>query len=204
MTAAAPDPRGRRLLLAVLALLAVGAALLLWSGSLIWAVHEVRRASPMPSVAYSVTGAVAVPMTLALGIVALAAVLAVLAAGQLGRRIVGITVLAVAVWTGVQLYAWVGADSAEQSTAMVADGTKHSLDSAPDASSIAGPLAIAALFIIAAAAVLLILAAMRMPQMGRKYERPGSRPAPATDDGSARDRDMWNTLDRGEDPTGTA
>ena len=83
-------------------------------------------------------------------LVALAAVVAVLATGQLGRRVVGGVVLATALWSGVALYQFVSVPLDEQVATISADGTKHALDSAPEPSAAAGPLAIAGVTLTAA------------------------------------------------------
>lgn len=199
--------RSRRLLTILLGLLVLGGAVLLWSSSLVWRVELVEREAPLPAVAYSMTGADAVPMTLALGLLALAAVVAVLATGPLGRRIVGTILLITAVWTGVALYEWVATPAAEASAAMSEDGTRHSEADAPEASAIAGPLAMLGVALIAGAGLAVVLTSRRLPRMGSKYERPRAPTGPASrtpgaeQDGTVRDRSMWSSIDRGEDPT---
>lgn len=200
--------RSRRLLMILLGLLVIGGAALLWSSSLVWRVEVLDREAPLPSVAYSMTGADAVPMTLALGLVALAAVVAVLATGPLGRRVVGMVLFATAVWTGVSVYEWVATPAAEASEVMSEDGARHSVAEAPDASAVAGPMAILGVALTAGAGLAIVLTARRLPRMGSKYDRPQtagqaarSRPPIGEEDGSVRDRGMWSSIDRGEDPT---
>lgn len=202
------QPRPSRRLLAILiGSLVAGGAALLWSSSLVWRVETVERESPLPSVAYSMTGADAVPITLALGLVALAAVVAVLATGPLGRRIIGTILVVTAVWTGVSLYEWVALPAEQASQMMSEDGVRHAVADAPQASTVAGPMAILGVVLTAGAGLAVVLTGRRLPRMGSKYERPETGPdtrrrrSPGEQDGSVRDRSMWSSIDRGEDPT---
>ncbi|WP_153505111.1 Trp biosynthesis-associated membrane protein [Cumulibacter manganitolerans] len=185
----------------VLLLVAAGAALL-WSSSLVWDARQVARAAPLPPVVYSIAGSTAVPMTVALGLVALAAVVAVLAAGTLGRRIVGGAVAAVSIWTLVQLVGWSGASPAQRIAVLQDDGIKHGIGSAPQTGALAVPIGYAGVLLALAAAAVLLVRAGALPRMGSKYERGTARTArPGSTDPAAQDRDMWSRLDRGEDPT---
>lgn len=199
--ATAPDRSGSRALGAIAVLLAAGAALVLWSGSMVWLVRVIQRTPPLPEVGYSLTGNGAVPMLTALGVVALAAIVAVLATGPVGRRIVAVALLAVAGWTAVQAVQWFTASGDETVQVLQEDGTKHAAGTEPEPSAWAFPTAVTGCAMIIGAAGGLPMAAGRLPRMGSKYER-GGRPAkPVEADSAARDRDLWSSIDRGEDPT---
>lgn len=203
--------RGRALLGAALGLLALGGAGLLWASGMVWAVLEVQRDQPLPPLAYSVSGSRAVPMVTAGGFILLAAVVAALATKTLGRRVVAAIVLLAAAVTAFTVVDWLTASRAEREASLLMDGVRHSLDQAPEAAALAAPIALGSLLLGVVAAVLLLVT--RVPTLvGAKYER-GSQgttpararrraPAAAEDDPQARDRDLWKSLDRGEDPTG--
>lgn len=196
--------RARGRLGIVLALLVLAGGGLLWSSALVWAVHLAARDEPLPPVAYAIRGSDAVPMVTASGFIMLAAVVAVLATRTIGRRIIAAVALVTAALTAVAIWQW-GSQSAEELTAsMLADGVRYAVDQAPQASSAAIGLATVSLVGGAAAAVLLLVT-KDLALMGSKYERTTTRPARAStssDDPQERDRDLWSSLDRGEDPTG--
>lgn len=202
-----PDPgrRGRGLLGIVLGLLVLGGAGLLWSSGMVWSVLEVQRDEPLPALAYSTNGSRAVPMVVAGGFIMLAAVVAVLATKTLGRRIIALIVLATSAVTAFAIVQWSAQSADEREASMLVDGLRYSLDQAPQASAFAMPLAIGGVLLgIVAAALLLVSKIPAM--MGSKYERSSGKEKPATrpaadDDPQARDRDLWSSLDRGEDPT---
>lgn len=193
--------RGRSMLGIVLVLLLGGGTALLWSSSMVWATETIERETPMPPMVRSLGGADAVPMTVGAGFILLAAVVAVLATRVLGRRLIAVAVLAALIATAVQLIGWWGQSDTERSAAL-ADGEGHSLSAAPDAAAAALPLAVAGVLLALVAAVVL-LTVKNLPMMGSKYERraPGSSSATTSPDPQVRDRDMWSSLDRGEDPT---
>lgn len=193
--------RGRSMLGVVLLLLLGGGAALLWSSSMVWATETIERELPMPPMVRSLGGSDAVPMTIGAGFILLAAVVAVLATRVLGRRLIAVAVVAALIATAAQLISWLGQSDAERSAAL-ADGEGHSMSAAPDAAAAALPLAVVGLLLALVAAVVL-LAVKNLPMMGTKYERQAPRsPSPTTSgDPQVRDRDMWSSLDRGEDPT---
>lgn len=204
MSAPGGADSGRRLLGVALAAFVAGGAALLFAASAVWQVATIERDAPLPPLAYALSGAGAVPMTTALGILALAAVVAVLATGPIGRRVVSVVVAAVATWTLVTMLQWLGHDAARRTEILREDGAAHSVAEAPAAAAYAVPLWWIGLVLTLAAAALIFVAAARMPRMGRKYERPTGQRTPAKtqeDDDAQRARDMWGSLDRGEDPT---
>ena len=199
-----PRPGGHSLLGAVLALLVVGGAGLLWASGMVWAAHTVERAEPLPPLAYTMTGATAVPMVVAAGFILLAALVAVLATKIVGRRVVAVIVLLTAAVTGIAIGRWSGQSADQRAASMLVDGVRHAVEQAPAVTSPAVPLAAVSLVLGAVAAVLLLVT--RGPVlMGSKYERGSTRIEPARpaadDDPQSRDRDLWSSLDRGEDPT---
>lgn len=196
--------RGRGLLGIVLGLLVLGGAGLLWASGMVWSVLTVERDEPLPPLAYSMSGSTAVPMTAAGGFIMLAAVVAVLATKTIGRRIIATIVLLTAAVTGTTMFQWAGKSAQEREATMLLDGVRHALDQAPDTSSLAVPLAVVSLVLGAAAAVVLLVT-KNLALMSSKYERGSGAAEPATQrddqDPQTRDRNLWSSLDRGEDPT---
>ncbi|MFV0532358.1 MAG: Trp biosynthesis-associated membrane protein [Cumulibacter sp.] len=194
----------RARLMIILALLVLAGAALLWSSALMWSVIAVEREQPLPPLAYAISGSTAVPMVTAAGFIMLAAVVAVLATKTLGRRIIAVVAAVIAVITAVLIVQWQAMPADEHEASMIADGVRHAIDQAPLESTLAIPVAFVGLACALIAAVLLLVT-RGMALMSSKYDRPssaaGSRAKVVDDDPQARDRDLWKSLDRGEDPT---
>ena len=193
----------RRQYLATLVLLAAGGVLGFAAAARPWG--SARTPSTLSGVTeVSVSGSDLSPVAPALCLVALAAVVAVPAVRQVGRRVVGavLTVLGcglalVAVQALLDLEArirrWV-ADS---------PGLAGSVDEVsaspwwPVALAVAGGM-------ILAAGVLMVVRGPSWPSMGARYERPQSPrgdATPGSGDSSTDPRQAWDALDRGDDPT---
>lgn len=187
----------------VLTLLVLAGAGLLWSSGIVWAVHTVQRDEPLPPVAFSLSGSSAVPMVVAAGFIMLAALLAVLATRTIGRRVIALIVLITIGVTAVSMQQWITQSGKEREATILVDGVRHAIDQAPEASSSAIPLVLLCLALGAVAAILLLVT-KNLAGMGSKYDRGAAtsrRPAAADDDPQTRDRNLWSSLDRGEDPT---
>lgn len=174
----------------VLALLLAAAALWL-SSSVTW----IAATGPEEK---GNTGGELVSALLPLAGLALAAVAAVLATSGWLRRVVGVLIGLAGLWA-----AWL--------TVAPVHPVHHGLDVLPDDIRAAilradtevtgqvvlgrGLVGLAAVLLLCAAA-LLVWRGQRMPKLGAKYQAPGAeRPPPDPD------RELWEKLDRGEDPT---
>jgi len=165
---------------------AVGAGLVLLAASRVWSTETVAQPPPLSARVVVHTGGSLAPLLPALGLVALAGAGGLLATHGLARRVTA------------ALLALSGLGAA--GLALAAGGrTGVAL----------GWVTFAALggLIAASAGVVAVARSLAWPALGRRYERPAaSSGAPATDrTGSSGDaessRDLWDALDRGEDPT---
>ncbi|GAA4618947.1 Trp biosynthesis-associated membrane protein [Saccharopolyspora hordei] len=189
------EPRRSRGLLWLVVLLALAAAGTLWGASaLVWA-EQVFRGPFGNEVPVELRGAdlraELVPMALA----SLAAVAAVLATGSWLRRAVGALVVvagAVLAWRSVQLLTGAApvssAPGAPPGSTPVGEVTAQ----------LPGPLLVLlAALLLVVAGVLVLVRGGRMPAMGAKYSAPGTAKRASHDP----DRQMWQDLDAGRDPT---
>lgn len=187
------SPR-RELALVVLACVA-GAAVVLYAATLTWAVEVVVRPAPLPDERQELTGASLAPYLPALGWAAVAGALALLATRGRWRQAVGVLLVGLGLGAAAGGY-WAGSHS----------GTDTGW----------WPLlAVLGGLLVALPGVVVVVRGRSWPAMAARYERAGSpRPAgsPAGDRrdpeheprGRARrdsDQELWDALDRGEDPT---
>src|SRR5262245_10740397 len=227
---ASPGRQPRRELFLVLLLGAAGAGLVLLVMRQGWARVETAAPRPLPASVVTVSGQALVPAASALALAALAGLAAVLATRRALRRIAGVLLagfgagIAAAVIAGispadVRVAASVavgaqggsGAGSTTGSTAAGVAGTP--LTGLPGhvafvsfpwrGAAIAGALA------VIAAGLLVAWRAGRLPVMSSRFDRPartaaGGPAVPAGNRGrrSADSASMWESLSRGEDPTG--
>ncbi|MFD7222585.1 TIGR02234 family membrane protein [Streptomyces sp. NPDC059892] len=205
---------GRRALAAALLLGAAGAAVALIASGQIWAegIAAVGGGSvPLDADGRDVTGVPA-----ALGIVGLAALVAVFAVRGAGRLLVA-ALLALS-GAGAAVAAFLGASD---STALDEKAAKTTGDSAATVDALTHTVwpyvTTAGGLLILLAGALALVYGRRWPGMSGRYERPGAptgtagpgggpggrgrtaRTAPAVD--PDRPEDLWKALDRGEDPT---
>lgn len=166
--------------LAVLGCL-VGSALVLLALSRTWLSYDVGGPSPLPSRRVSFQGSDLVNGARGLGLLALAAVAALLAARSWGRQLVGAIVLAAGCGLMV-LVARTLADPAASAPRPVPVGPWPAV-------------ALVGAALVAAAGLLVLV-------RGRRWTTLGSRFQPAAAEPRAAERDPWAALDRGEDPTG--
>jgi uncharacterized membrane protein (TIGR02234 family) len=185
---------------------AVAGGLALFASGQRWAEVTAERRPPLPPVSGAVPGSAAAPLVPAMGLLLLAAAVALVAVRGAARVGVGL-VLAVAggvlASSGVRLLAG-GLDAAAAKLPVLgADLTGARVDLAavwPVVALLAGLVAIGT-------GVLVVVRGRGWPGMGRRYERPGASTAPRpvrerTDEERA--TDAWRALDRGEDPTEAA
>lgn len=181
-----PSP-GRELVLVVV-VCAAGAALVLYAAARTWAVEVIARPAPLPDEQRELTGSALAPYLVPLGWAALAGALALLATRGRWRQAVGVLL------SGLGL-------------AAVAGGYWGSAQ--PDAGTHWPLLAVAGGLVVAGQGVAVVVRSRRWPAMGARYERGGraarpepDRPAgPGSQGKPARTEEMWQALDRGEDPT---
>ncbi|GAB3302161.1 hypothetical protein EK0264_01580 [Epidermidibacterium keratini] len=196
----AADSTGRRLLGALVAMYVLAGGGLLYAASQPWQRVTVSRGDPLPDVVKVLNGGTLVPMLTALGVLSLAAVVALLATRTWGRRLVAVVVLAAAVVTGYLAVQALTASQAERVQAAEQLSESLTEQAAPQVSSLAIVAGFAGIALAVLASLALLVVGSRIPAMGAKYERPD---AAATREGGGHtaERDRWNALDRGEDPT---
>jgi uncharacterized membrane protein (TIGR02234 family) len=210
---------GRRELTTAVLGAAVAGALALVSGGQAWAAVTAERQAPLPPVVAVLSGADAAPLVPAMGLVLLAAAVALLAVRSVGRVVVG---LLMAVAGGVLAWSGVRALTGTLDAAVAgipAGGTTTDVTAVwPVLAAVAGVLG-------AATGLLVVLRGRTWPGMGRRYERGTGAAATdttatdttaadttATDTTAAdtpartetdedRAQSAWKALDRGEDPT---
>lgn len=190
----------REPILAVLLCL-VGALLVLVAASRSWAQVEIAGTAVLPGRGLDVTGTDLAPGLQALGLVALAGVLAIPATRRWGRVVVGLVLLMVAagvvavvagfltdVFTAVQR-----SDAVREAGGIQGESPGRTLW--PYACGLGG-------LWIATAGLFVAVRGRHWAALGRRYEPPAAEAsAPA---GPAPERELWEALDRGEDPTAAA
>ncbi|TWG08715.1 Trp biosynthesis-associated membrane protein [Saccharopolyspora dendranthemae] len=194
-SASEPVPRSKRLLWSVLLLVLAGAGALWGASGLTWVGQRYRTPFGTETVS-GATGAVLRPELVPMALAALAAVAAVLATGGLLRRLVGVLIAlagALLAWRAYQQisggwFTHAGGDVPPGSTPI------GELSTQP-----AGPalMALGAVLLLIAG-VLVVVRAGRMPAMGARYSAPGAAKEQQSQDP---DRQWWNELDAGRDPT---
>jgi hypothetical protein len=187
---------GRRALAGVVVAIAVGAGLVLVGASRTWWVETVPQPAPLRPQEVIHTGASLAPVLSALGFVALAGAGGLLATRGGARRLVGGLLVAAAVGVVALVIP------------ILAGG---------DPVGLGGPTAcVIGALLVAGAGVLAAREGGRWPVMGRRYGRGASGVSPAppatstapptgstsgTGGSAAESAELWDALDRGEDPT---
>jgi tryptophan-associated transmembrane protein len=193
-----PSPRPERSkgLLWTVVLLVLAAAGLLWGASaLIW-IGQRYRTPYGTEVTAGITGEDLRPELVPMALAALAALAAVLATGGWLRRAVGVIIAlagALLGWRVLQqfTFGWFGYGTS-------GDVPPGSTPVGEFASQPYGPLLMTGgALLLCTAGVLVAFRAGRMPAMGSKYSAPGAEKQESHDP----DRQMWNDLDEGRDPT---
>ena len=179
-----------------------GAGALLVSGRA-WQTIVAPRPRPFADEVVGVSGRTLEPLVAALGLVALAGVVAVLATRGIARRVVGVLLAVAAVAMGWGALAGLQHVSAAKARSLVADArTGAGLDPGrPPQVTVhaAWPLVAAgcALALLVAGAAVAALG-HRWAGLSRRYEAPD---AGDEVDRQRSDATMWTALDRGDDPT---
>lgn len=179
-----------------------GAALVLLAAGRPWARASLLRQPPLPTVGVTSSGRSLAPVAAALGLVGLAAVVAVLATRGAGRLVTGV------------LLALAGAGVMVASVQVVADlprvlrPTLERVSGVPGATAedvrvTAWPgVSAAGGALLCAAGVLIAVRGRRWTVLSARYDAPGAdRPDADRPDAPAEPATIWDALDRGEDPT---
>lgn len=216
---ARPDPERARTVtprrefgLAMLLLVAGGALVLVAAGQIWWSASW--QAVDFPAVRLARTGREVAPGAWACGILALAGVVGVLATRRPGRLVTGAVVALAGLSTVIVSVAGWWMRDAQVAAAVAAAVGGSSLPAQTDqvggspwpALSVVGGL------MVAAGGTLVCVRGHGWPAMGARYDAPRAVPATASAASTAattrpaeppaRERtDLWNALDRGEDPT---
>ncbi|MEO6880816.1 MAG: TIGR02234 family membrane protein [Mycobacteriaceae bacterium] len=187
----------------VLVILVVAAALLWGSSRLTWVTATITddlRGTRSEAVNGSQWAAELAPLALA----ALAAVAAVLAVRGAMLRVVAVAVLAVAAAAAVPaVRVLAGGSSAERALTLLDTGSAR----VSTAGSVLGPLlAVVAGTLLLGAGLALLRSRNRSPGLSSRYETPAARRAQATaelvePDGDLAERQLWDAMDAGLDPT---
>lgn len=195
----------RRPLPAVVAVVA-GAFLVLVGAGRAWVRVSVGQSALLPTVELAVAGRDLLPGLTALGLVGLAGVPALAATRGRGRVVVG-AVLALTGAAVVTAIVRLGAtDPGLVTTALQTDLVQQA-----GGREAVGGHGTAWPWITAAGGALLLVAGLlvavhgpRWSALGRRYESPvaAADPGPAEKRPATGERDLWEALDRGEDPTG--
>ncbi|HET8662477.1 MAG TPA: Trp biosynthesis-associated membrane protein [Micromonosporaceae bacterium] len=170
-----PRARGRRELAAAVLVCLAGAGLGLYAATRVWAVGLTARPAPLPPLADERSGAVLAPWLPALALVALAGAGALVATRGAGRRAVAVLVLLV----GVGLVA----------------GGGYGLGGVPGVRAVWPAACLLGGVLVAGAGVAALRRGRDWPALDSRYDR---RPPVTRGDTP---EELWNALDRGEDPT---
>lgn len=188
---------GRRELTAAVLGSAAAGALGLLAGGRVWVTVTVARADPLPPSRVEVAGATLAPLVPGLALVVLAAAVALLATRRWGRIAVGALVAACGAGLLVASLSWVGAPDAA-AAARIAD---LPVGTASASAALSPWLGVGAGLLAAVVGPATVLRSRTWPGMGARYDAP----APAADIAAApadlTERQVWDALDRGEDPT---
>lgn len=198
--------RHRRALLITVVLLVAAAAALGASAALGWALAGFEV--PLRGIIeVRVLGADVLPALAPLALLALAAVAAVLATGGWLRRLFGAVLLLATVPLGRGVARAADQDRLVDVAAAAGQLPARSVPAGAVMVLPAGPgLATTGALLIAAAGAMLVWGGHRMPRMGRRYRAPARsegtrRPESAAESGGLSDRELWERIDAGEDPT---
>jgi hypothetical protein len=149
----------------------IGAGLALFAVSRTWTEVVSVRPAPLPPVHELKTGSALYPWLPALGLVALAGAGALLATRGLVRAAVGVLLLLCGF-------------------GLIAGAAGHFPGGWPVATALGGLL-------VAGAGGLALVRGRRWPALGARYDRPAGAAARAPQSGA----EVWDALDRGDDPT---
>ena len=173
----------------------LGAFLVLVAAGRTWLSGVEALPAPLPARDVALTAADLGLALQALGLVGLAGVPALAATRRTGRVVVGVLLLLAGVLVVVRA-AGVLLDPDAAADAASTDPAGLSLTAWPAVAGAGGLL-------LAGAGLLVAVRGRRWAALGRRYEAPGS-PVPLEPEtaGPVAERELWEALDRGEDPTG--
>lgn len=172
----------RREMIAGLAVVLVGAALVLLAGTQPWARVADLTVTVPPAVEATLKGQAVAPGARALGLVGLAGIVALLATRRLLRRVVGALLALAGIATCAASLAW-----SVETPILVGDAGEPLAWTPWPVVSVAGGV------LLCAGGVLAAIRSSQWPAMGSRYDAPARA--------KAKDEDPWSALDRGEDPT---
>ncbi|WP_055587108.1 TIGR02234 family membrane protein [Peterkaempfera griseoplana] len=191
-------PRSRRSLALMLLLTVAGAVLVLWAVGRTWAEGS---SGGLTGAHLGATGSEISGLPGALALVGLASAVAVFAVRRAGRLAVG--VLVTLAGAGAAVAAAAGAADTSAVDAKAARSAALTAVTARHVTHTAWPwLAVAGGVLLCAAGALTLARGRDWPAMSSKYEAPAGRAA-APRRRESTPSDLWNALDRGEDPTAT-
>ena len=182
-----------------LALLAAGGALALLAATRTWVSLEADDA--LTEISVGATGAALAPLSVAVAVVAVAAVVAVPSVRGWLRRGVGIVVLALAGAALVDVAGVLGDPAARARGWWAVEVGAVADAAAADVALLWPVLTVLGLLVVAAGATLVVVRGGQWGGLSARYERSGPSTAAATGSPAASNRDPWQALDRGEDPT---
>jgi uncharacterized membrane protein (TIGR02234 family) len=196
VTSSGGEESRRRELTTVVALAVLGAAVTLVAAGRGWAEAVVRQ-PPLAPVEVTLSGRAVAPLTAALGLAALGGAVALIAARGRLRLVVGVVVALIG--------AGVVGSAATVSAADVRDGS--ALRDRASAAALRDAVVVVRLepwrhvaaaggLVLVASGLLTAARGRTWASMGRRYDAPAATRAAPQDD-----VDMWERLDRGDDPT---
>ncbi|EID55594.1 Trp biosynthesis-associated membrane protein [Saccharomonospora xinjiangensis] len=188
-----PDPAKRPLWIVVV-LLVLAAATMWGTASITWI--DVPEGTVFDGeLRERISGGDLVTWPVPLALLALAAVAATLALRGVARRVLGVVLIAVAVWVAVLVF---DGSAYDVNTSTRAPGY-DTMPGEPVRTWQGPALALTGAALYTLAGLVLVWRGHRMPRMGAKYSAPGDRKR-VTRSGNP-DADLWNALSEGEDPT---
>lgn len=200
----------RRPLLVVLPACLAGAVLALAAAQPGWVRIGVPRSRPLADTVVAVAGHTLVPLIPALGLVGLAAVVGLLGVRGRGRTAVGAVLALTGTALLVAALTHLAAPSATTVSGLLTDhgplpGRDPTRPVTAHAELVWPLLAALAGLLLAAAGALTALRGSRWPALSGRYDAaaarlPGPQPEPAPA-GTASTANLWDALDRGDDPT---
>jgi uncharacterized membrane protein (TIGR02234 family) len=191
---------------AVLVTLVIGAGVVLLCASRSWQTITTPRPRPFADDVLAVSGRTIDSASTALGLVALAGVVAVIATRGIARRIVGVLVAiagAALIWRGSNS---IGAVSQARARALVHGKHPHVVQSGTAVHVVTHPawgaLSIIGAVLVLISGVVIAVRGARWGAMSARYESPTKAADSDPEQARARaDASLWTALERGEDPT---
>jgi uncharacterized membrane protein (TIGR02234 family) len=151
-----------------------------------------------PGASFELTGSDVAPAAGALGVVIVAAALAVLASGGWFRRVIGLVVVLV---SGGGAWATF-TDPGDAIDRTVAESVTFSTGEPVASDGTIWPwVALAAFGVAAVLGAMVARYGAAWPTMGRRYEAPGTGPSDEAAAPEQTEADLWKSLDHGIDPT---